>query len=193
MSQLALALDAPAVDPLAAHRARIRDAVHADAVTHGGHISSNRTRRLLAGARHPAEAGRPHLPGDATGGADREGRPRGVRRRARRQSREVRRDVALGRCAMSLPDFPVDDSTLDLAWLALNPGPESERTSLADFMEFMSQMGGSDTAAVDSIEWGDPLDMGESVEIHIMRDAAYHEHDLIRALITEVRRLRGAP
>lgn len=91
---------------------------------------------------------------------------------------------------MSLPPFPVDDGTLDLLSIALDPGEESERSSVGDFLEFMSQMGGSDTTAVDSVEWGDPLGMDESVEIHMMRDAAYHEHDIIRALVAEVRRLR---
>jgi hypothetical protein len=89
----------------------------------------------------------------------------------------------------SLPPFPVDDSTLDLLTTALDPGPDSERTSVADLLNLLSEMGGSDTTAVDSIEWGDPLGMGESVEIHHMRDPQYTEHDVIRALVTEVRRL----
>lgn len=95
-------------------------------------------------------------------------------------------------CAVSaLPDFPVDNATLDLLWMALNPGDEAERTSVADFLDFMSQMGGSDTAAIESTEtMPHPFIPGESVEINVMRDACYHEHDVMRALITELRRVR---
>jgi len=46
----------------------------------------------------------------------------------------------------------------------------------------MSELGGSDTEAVESIEDG----------IHMMRDPQYHEHDIIGALIEEIRRLRSA-
>ena len=91
---------------------------------------------------------------------------------------------------VTLPPFPVDDSTLDLLSTALDPGEEAERTSVGDLLILLSEMGGSDTTAVDSIEWGDPLGMGESVEIHHLRDPQYHEHDVLRALVAEVRRLR---
>lgn len=93
---------------------------------------------------------------------------------------------------MSLPPFPVDDGTLDLLSLALDPGEDAERTSVGDFLDFMSQMGGSDTTAVDRVETGPhPFIEGESVEFHYMRDVAYHEHDVLRALIAEIRRLRA--
>jgi len=86
----------------------------------------------------------------------------------------------------------VDDSTLDLLSLALDPGEDAERTSVGDFLDFLSQMGGSDTTAVDHVSIGPhPFIDGESVEWHHMRDAAYHEHDVMRALIAEVRRLRA--
>ena len=85
---------------------------------------------------------------------------------------------------MTLPPFPVDDLTLDLLGAALDPrghGDESaERTCVGDFLRFMSELGGSDTEAVESIEDG----------IHMMRDPQYHEHDIIGALIEEIRRLR---
>ena len=93
---------------------------------------------------------------------------------------------------MSLPQFPVDDSTLDLLSLALDPGEDAERTSVGDFLDFMSQMGGSDTTAVAEIIPGNPLGLDiEDAEIHVMRDAAYHEHDVMKALLAEVRRLRA--
>lgn len=99
-----------------------------------------------------------------------------------------------------LPDFPVDPGTLDLLSVALDPGPEAERSSVTDFLIFMSQMGGSDTDAVESVEHVAGLtDLAEdlidddsgAIEIRHMRDPQYHEHDVIRALIAEVRRLRG--
>lgn len=101
---------------------------------------------------------------------------------------------------MNLPPFPTDESTLALIMMALDPGPESERTSLNDLLELMSQLGGSDTGAVESVEMvGGLSDIAEDliaddsgmIEIHHMRDPCYHEHDVIRALIAEVRRLRN--
>ncbi len=79
-----------------------------------------------------------------------------------------------------LPPFPVDDTTLDLLWTAINPGPDAERTSLGDFLVLMSQMAGSDTQAVEE----------ESDGIRTMRDPQYHHNGVIEALITEIRRLR---
>ena len=85
---------------------------------------------------------------------------------------------------MTLPPFPVDDRTLDLLGAALDPrghgDASAERTCVGDFLRFMSELGGSDTEAVESIEDG----------IHMMRDPQYHEHDIIGALIEEIRRLR---
>lgn len=81
---------------------------------------------------------------------------------------------------MNLPDFPVDDSTLDVLWASLHPGPEAERSSVWDTLQMFSELGGSDTEAVSEIVDG----------IHIMRDPQYHVNDVLTALITEIRRLR---
>ncbi len=81
-----------------------------------------------------------------------------------------------------LPPFPVDPGTLDLLWIALHPDPEiQDRTSLYDFLDFVSQMGGSDTTAVAQEHGG----------ITMMRDQCYSHHDVIMALIEEIRHLRG--
>lgn len=77
---------------------------------------------------------------------------------------------------MSLPPFPVDDGTLDLLSKAINPGPEAERSSVEDLLTLYSQLGGSDTGAV--------------AEVIDERDPSYHVHDVLAALIAEVRRLR---
>lgn len=86
-----------------------------------------------------------------------------------------------------LPPFPVDEGTLDMLWMALNPGPEAERTSVADFLQFMSEMAGSDITAVEEV-----IDDGShgGAAIHVMRDPQYHGNDLIAALVEEIRRLR---
>lgn len=83
-----------------------------------------------------------------------------------------------------LPPFPVDDATLDMVWAAIHPWEQNEnweRSSLWDLLTLMSQLGGSDTDAVE-----EQLDDNTQV----MRDPHYHDHDVISALITEVRRLR---
>jgi len=82
-----------------------------------------------------------------------------------------------------LPAFPVDDATLDLIWSAIHPDPEVEdRSSLSATLQMLSELGGSDTSAVAEIhsEYG--------VEL---RDPQYSEHDLIAALIAELRWLRS--
>ena len=93
----------------------------------------------------------------------------------------------------ALPDFPVDPVTLDMLSHALDPGPEAKRTSVSDFLDLMSRMAGSDPEAVaEVIEEGDPYDSGRhGFDIVMLRDPLYHEHDVLRALIAEVRRLRG--
>jgi hypothetical protein len=80
-----------------------------------------------------------------------------------------------------LPAFPVDDSTLDLLHASLFPRSEGERSSLYDFLDFMSQLGGSDTGAVK-----------EQLSEHtrLMRDEHYSHYDVIAALVEEIRRLR---
>lgn len=80
---------------------------------------------------------------------------------------------------ITLPPFPVDDSTLDLLGTAMNPGPDAERSSLGDLLALYSQLAGSDTEAV---EYEDGYE--------VARDPDYHVHDVISALIAEVRRLR---
>ncbi len=86
-----------------------------------------------------------------------------------------------------LPPFPVDEGTLDLLWMALHPGPEAKQSSVSDFLQLMSEMAGSDIRAVEEV-----LDDGShgGAQIHLMRDPQYHHHDLIGALIEEIRRLR---
>lgn len=93
----------------------------------------------------------------------------------------------------TLPPFPLDDETLNMLSMALDPGPEATRTSVGEFLDLMSRMGGSDPEAVaEVIEEADPYDSGRhGMDIVLMRDPIYHEHDVLRALIAEVRRLRG--
>lgn len=92
------------------------------------------------------------------------------------------------KCVMvTLPPFPVDDGTLDLLWRAMHPGPEADRSSMGDLLRLMSELGGSDTEAVAEVH-DDGSDGGTSIVS--MRDPHYHDHDVIAALVTEVRRLR---
>lgn len=90
-----------------------------------------------------------------------------------------------------LPSFPVDDQTLDLLEAALDPrshGDTDAKTSgVWPLLEFMSQMAGSDTRAVEEI-LDDGSDGGASIVM--MRDPQYHDNDVIAALVAEVRRLR---
>jgi hypothetical protein len=85
-----------------------------------------------------------------------------------------------------LPPFPVDDATLDLLEAAMNPrehgDPEATKSSVWPLLTFMSQLCGSDTNAVESVD-----DNG----IRFMRDPQYHTNDVIESLIAEVRRLRS--
>ena len=80
-----------------------------------------------------------------------------------------------------LPTFPVDDQTLDMIDMALDPPPGSERTSIGELCDLIAAMGGSDPDAVQSEEDG----------VQYMRDASYHPNDVIAALVAEVRRLRA--
>lgn len=80
-----------------------------------------------------------------------------------------------------LPEFPVDDATLDLLWQAVRPGVEADRSSMGEFLDLMSRLGGSDPDAVEE----------ETDDIRVMRDQHYHEHDVVAALVTEIRRLRS--
>ena len=81
-----------------------------------------------------------------------------------------------------LPQFPVDEQTLDMLWTAIHPGGDAQRSSVGDLLVLFSQLGGSDTTAVVESESDD--------YIRMMRDPQYHEHDVIAALISEIRLLR---
>lgn len=85
----------------------------------------------------------------------------------------------------NLPPFPVDDTTLDLLSAALDPraagDQQAERSCVGEFLELASQLGGSDTTAVAE----------EDDDVQVMRDPQYSTHDVIGALVAEVRRLRG--
>jgi hypothetical protein len=86
---------------------------------------------------------------------------------------------------VSLPPFPVDDQTLDLILSAIHPDPDLEsQASLFATLQLLSEMGGTDIEAV--AEQHDE-------NVAVMRDPQYHEHDLIAALIGEIRGLRGGP
>jgi hypothetical protein len=86
---------------------------------------------------------------------------------------------------MNLPPFPVDDATLDLLEHALDPrshgDPEAASSGVWPLLRMMSELAGSDTEAVEEEHDG----------VRVMRDPHYHDHDVLRALIAEVRRLRA--
>ena len=91
----------------------------------------------------------------------------------------------------TLPPFPVDDATLDLLWAAMHPDPDVfEQSGVGNFLEFMSQMGGSDTDAVEEVI--DDGSHGGGARIVMMRDPQYHVNSVMSALIDEIRRLRAA-
>ena len=84
----------------------------------------------------------------------------------------------------ALPPFPVDDTTLDLLWSALHPDPEvSDRSTVTDLCVMLSELGGSDTTAVAE----------QDGDVRMMRDPQYTAHDILAALVEEVRRLRPRP
>lgn len=91
------------------------------------------------------------------------------------------------------PPFPVDDATLDMLEAALDPwshgDPDAVKSGIWPLLTMMSQLGGSDTEAIAEVH-DDGSDGGPA--IHTMRDPHYHDNDVIAALITEIRRLRGA-
>lgn len=78
------------------------------------------------------------------------------------------------------PTFPVDDITLDLLWTALHPGPEAERTSLNDLVELLSDMHHGPPSK--------PEELGDGIVY--LPGVRWHPHDVIEALIVEVRSLR---
>jgi hypothetical protein len=87
--------------------------------------------------------------------------------------------------ATELPPFPVDDATLDLLEAAMNPrehgDPDAVSSSVWPLLQFMSQMGGSDSAVIEY----------EVDGVTRLAHPQYHDHDVIAALIAEVRRLRA--
>ena len=104
---------------------------------------------------------------------------------------------------ITLPPFPIDEATLDLLMASIDPWghgqPDAKKSSLWDFLDLMSRMGGSDPDAVAEV-----LDPGRDVPdgatfmeqlsgapIHMMRDPQYTDHCVITALVEEVRRLRA--
>lgn len=90
---------------------------------------------------------------------------------------------------MNLPPFPTDDGTLDMIMLAIDPGPEAERSSLLDLLDFLSQLGHGGSA-VSEVEVIDP---GSEHEPAIVFDPApsYSVNDMVRALIDALREARG--
>ena len=86
----------------------------------------------------------------------------------------------------TLPSFPVDDFTLDQVQHALDAAYDEEhRLTGADFTltQLLDFLGGYDPASAQPT--ADP-------DVTVYDAPTYHEHDVIRALITEVRRLRDA-
>lgn len=85
--------------------------------------------------------------------------------------------------ADGLPDFPVDNETLDLLLAALDAPADSDG-------KFMGIWG-----VLDMLAGIDPDDRSqlERIDDDIVYDPRphYHEHDVVRALIAEVFRLRG--
>lgn len=85
---------------------------------------------------------------------------------------------------ITLPPFPTDDGTLDMLMAAIDPWshghPEATSSSLWPFLEMMSRLGGSQPEATTETE-----------PVIVLRDPLYHEHDIITALVAEIRHLRG--
>lgn len=84
-----------------------------------------------------------------------------------------------------LPPFPVDDAALDMLMAAIDPraygDTEAESSCVGSFLDFMSELAGSDPTAV-----------AEQVDdmTNVMRDRIYSQADVMVALVNEVRRLR---
>lgn len=93
-----------------------------------------------------------------------------------------------------MPPFPVDDTTLGLLEAAMDPwshgDPDATQSSVYPLLEFLSQMGGSDTKAVAEVV-DDGGDGGASIVV--MRDPQYTSTCVMAALIAEIRRLRADP
>lgn len=100
--------------------------------------------------------------------------------------------------ANTLSSFPVDDATLLAVEHAMagalrldddgNPVLVGADYSMSDLLDFLAGCAGEDP----NRELLNPADVAVRGEIPFYRDSRvhYHEHDVIRALIAEVRRLR---
>lgn len=78
-------------------------------------------------------------------------------------------------------EFPTDNVTLDLLWTALHPGPDAERTSVGDLLDLLSDMHFGPL--------GEPEELAD--DIAYRPGTRWSTHDVIAALVTEVRRLRA--
>jgi len=103
-----------------------------------------------------------------------------------------------------LPPFPVDDFTLDQLEHALNTcvevtdeGPWKRiggDFTLSDYLHFLS---GYDPERrtfigyIGGVPGADNLFDGNAIPAYESWDPSYSEHDVIRALVAEIRRLRG--
>lgn len=91
-----------------------------------------------------------------------------------------------------LPPFPVDDSTLDLLLTGVTIDEGAERTSLHETLDLISMLGGSDPAKIVASGFMEsPLGDGSIVPYDELADQFYSPHDVIRALVLEIRRLRS--
>lgn len=96
-----------------------------------------------------------------------------------------------------LPPFPLDDFTLDQLEHAVNTstevGEDGERRcvggdfTMSEFLDFMS---GHDPGRSTLVGYGDLAGTGNDIPIYESWDQHYSEHDVIRALVAEVRKLR---
>lgn len=84
----------------------------------------------------------------------------------------------------TLPDFPVDEETLALLDRALDP----TATGVSSVGALLDLLSGYDPAKVRAMFDDDGCEVPGIVEYP---DAVYHTHDVLRALMAEVRRLRG--
>ena len=97
-----------------------------------------------------------------------------------------------------LPQFPVDDFTLDQLEHALNTCVDSMTLPFQDSDEPRKLVGGEFTLSMflDFMSGHDPqratlVGYADDVPIYEGWDQRYSEHDVIRALVLEIRRLRA--
>ena len=97
-----------------------------------------------------------------------------------------------------LGEFPVDDITLDLILHSLDGVYEVDEEgnhqlvgadmTLNQLLDFLS--GYDESKLIHEGMMPDPMGWGIEVEMTSYPDPIYHEHDVIRALIHEIQRLR---